>query len=394
MDTYIFLVIALILMYTKGMSLFMRRLHLPQVVGAVLAGILLGPPVFGVIAPSETLELLAEFGVILLLFSAGMETDFNQLRKNLKSSFIISFLGVAVTLGAGFGVAYWFGKSPVESFFIGVVIASVSTGIIVEALHELGKLKSKTGTILLSVSLFDDIIVIGILAVAMGGAQGEFSLYSLGMTLAKMVGFFGFAILGGLFMNKLYNSIYEKFGRTKRLSVFAVAYCFLMVYLAEWLGLANIIGAYIAGIAFCNTKCVEYLETKTNVLSYMLFTPIFLANIGLKASFDSMDTNAILFTVFFVLAAVVSKFLGCGLGAKICGFTSRESFQVGAGMIARGEVSFVVASKVTAVGLISPDIFLSVIIVSLSTILITPMLLQLAYKEKRKEKSTQKQQST
>ncbi|MDR0326595.1 MAG: cation:proton antiporter [Oscillospiraceae bacterium] len=380
-DTNLFIIIALILLSTKALALFMRRIHLPQVIGALIAGVLLGPAVFGLAEPNETISMLAEFGVIFLLFSAGMETDFQQLRSSFKAALLISVLGIAAALGGGFAIAFAFGKPTFESFFIGVVIASMSTSITVEALQEMGKLKSKSGTAILGASLFDDIIVIVILAVAMGMGDGGFSASSMAILLVKIVAFFLFAVLAGLGVNRLFNYMHSRFGEKKRLAIFAVAYCFLMAYLAEQFGLADITGAYIAGIAFCNTKCVEYLEIKSHVLSYMLFTPIFLANIGFHTSFAGMTGSVILFTVLLVAVSIFSKLIGCGLGAKISRFTNRESMQVGAGMIARGEVSFIVASKGIAAGYISSLLFPSIIVIVLVTVLITPLLLKVVYRK-------------
>jgi len=378
-DTKLLFFIALILLSTKAFSLFMRRIHLPQVIGALIAGILLGPAVLGLVEPNETIEVIAEFGVILLLFSAGMETDFRQLRNSLGSSLLISVLGVAAALGGGFAVAFLFGKPTFESFFIGVIIASMSTSITVEALQEMGKLKTKTGTTLMGASLFDDIIVIVILAVTMGMGADGFSVGSIALLLLKIILFFAFAVGAGLAVNKLFNYVYSKFGDKKRLTIFAIAYCFLMAYLAEVFGLADITGAYIAGIAFCNARCVETIETRTHGLSYLFFTPVFLANIGIKTSFAGMDMTIVLFTSLLVLAAILSKVFGCGLGAKLSKFTNRESLQVGIGMVARGEVSFIVAAKGIAVGYISAQLYPSIIVVVLVTVFITLLLLEAAF---------------
>jgi Kef-type K+ transport system membrane component KefB len=297
---------------------------------------------------------------------------------------LISTIGIVAALGGGFAVALLFGQPTFQSFFIGVIIASMSTSITVEALSEMGKLKTKTGTALMGASLFDDVFVIIILSVTMGMGGSGFSFGALALILLKIVVFFAFAVVAGLCVNKLFNYMYGRFGEKRRLTIFAIAYCFLMAYLAELLGLADITGAYIAGIAFCSTRCVESLETKTHGLSYMFFTPVFLANIGLHTSFDGMDGNMILFTVVLVLIAILSKVVGCGLGAKISKFTNRESMQVGAGMIARGEVSFIVAAKGIAAGYISSQLFPSVIVVVLITVLVTPLLLKAAYTEKAK----------
>jgi Kef-type K+ transport system membrane component KefB len=379
MDSRLLFMIALILLSTKALSLASRRFHLPRVVGALLAGILLGPTGFNLMEPNELIATLAEIGVVLLLFSAGMETDFNKLRHSFKASLIISVLGIAAALGGGFAVAILFGMTPFESFFVGLIIASMSTSITVEALQELGKLKTRSGTAIMGASLFDDIIVIVMLAVFMGMGSGGVSLSSVGILLLRIAAFFLLAVGFGICVNKLFNYLYGKLGLRNRFSLFAIAYCFFMAYLAEQFGLANITGAYIAGVAFCNTRCVESLEENTHTLSYLFFTPLFLANIGLQASFDGMTGTGILFATSLAAVALFSKLAGCGLGAKLSGFMNRECFQVGAGMVARGEVSFIVASKGILVGYIGVTLFPSVIAVVFVTVLIAPFLLKAAY---------------
>jgi Kef-type K+ transport system membrane component KefB len=377
----IFLFIALILLSTKTFSLFMRRMHMPQVLGALAAGVILGPALLNIIQPNDTLAVFAEFGVVLLLFAAGMETDFKQLRNAFKASLLISVLGIVLSLGGGFAIALLFGKPSLESFFIGVVIASMSTSITVEALQEMGKLRTKAGTAILGASLFDDIIVIVLLAVLMGmGESNGISFNAISGTLVRIVLFFVFAIASGWCVNKLFNFLYNKVGATRRISIFAIAYCFVMAYLAELFGLADITGAYIAGIAFCNTRCVETVDTDTHSLSFLFFTPIFLANIGINTTFDGMDGSMVLFTIALVVIAVAGKFIGCGLAARICGFTRNESLQVGVGMIARGEVSFIVASKGILAGYMNPNLFPGIIIVVLATVLITPLLMNVVFK--------------
>ena len=385
-DTQLLLVIALILLSTKAFAIVMKRIHLPQVVGALIAGVLLGPSVFKLFQPSETISVIAEFGVILLLFTAGMETDFRRLRSTIKSALLISALGVLLSLGGGFAAAFLFGIPTLESFFIGVVIASMSTSITIEALSEMGKLKTRTGTALLGASLFDDILVIVLLAIVMGmgGRESGFSVGALAILLLKIVAFFAFAIVAGILVNKLFNWMVGKFGDKRRLTIFAIAYCFLLAYLAELFGLAGITGAYLAGIAFCSTRCVESLETKTHSLSYLFFTPVFLANIGLQTSFVGMNSNLIVFTAVLVAVATLSKLIGCGLGARICRFSKRESLQVGIGMIARGEVSFIVAAKGIGAGFMSLQMYPVVIVVVLVTVFITPLLLKAAFVEKAK----------
>ena len=382
------LAVALILLSTKAFSLFMKRMHMPQVIGALMAGIILGPAVFGFIQPSMMLSTLAELGVILLLFTAGMETDFRELRKSLKASVLVSIIGLAASLGGGFLVAYLFGVPTFESFFVGVVIASMSTSITVETLMEMGKFKTKTGTTIMGASLLDDILVIIMLAVIMGRGDGEFSLGAMGLLLLKIAFFFAFAIGAGFAVNKFYNYLNSKYDRKRRLTIFAIAYCFLMAYLAEIFGLADITGAYLAGIAFCSTRCVESLETRTHKLSYLFFTPIFLANIGLHVTFDAlMNAQALLFILALTLVAIITKAVGCGLGAKISRLSTRESLQIGTGMVARGEVTFVVAAKGMLIGIFSPQHLSIIVIVTLITILVAPLLMKLSFKDRNAETS-------
>jgi Kef-type K+ transport system membrane component KefB len=381
-DIDLLLFIAIILLSTKLLSVFMKRIHMPQIVGALIAGILLGPAVFNYIQPNEVITVIAEFGVILLLFAAGMETDFKQLKSCAKSSLVVSVFGIAASLGGGFAVSLLFGNPSFESFFIGLIIASMSTSITVEALYEMGKIKTKTGVSILGASLFDDVIVIIMLAFTMGMRESGFSAAALAMLLLQIAAFFLVAVFAGMCINKLFDFMYKRFGKRRRLIVFAIAYCFFMAWLAEIFGLADITGAYIAGIAFCSTRCTEFLETKTHELSYMFFTPVFLANIGIHTSFEAMTGNMVLFTAALVAAAIIFKLLGCGIGAKICRFSNKESFQIGSGMTARGEVSFIVAAKGMAAGYVSALIFPSVIVVVLVTVLITPLLLKAAYSNK------------
>jgi len=376
------LIISLVLFSTKIMSLLTKKLHLPQVVGALAAGILLGPAVFGIIEPNEVISAIADIGVLLLLFTAGLETDFAKLRRTVGSSALIAVLGIVLAIGGGYLAATIIGGSMLEMLFIGIVIASTSTSITVEALHELGKLKTNSGTAIMGTSVMDDIFGIIILAVVLGMNAGGASIGSVGMTLGRIVIFFAFATLCGFLVSKLFNYMYSRFGEQRRLSVFALAFCLLMSYLAEQFGLASITGAFIAGIAFCNTRCVEVLEHNTAKLSYMFFTPVFLASIGLSVSFAGLDVRMLIFTGVLIVAAMASKVIGCGLGARISGFNRRDSMQIGVGLMTRGEITLIVAAKGISNQLLNPELFSGIILMVLVTVVASPILLSLVYKDK------------
>jgi Kef-type K+ transport system membrane component KefB len=365
---------------------------MPQVVGALFAGIVLGPSVLGFIEPSETLAVIAELGVIVLLFTAGMEMDFKELRSLLKPSFIIALFGILLAIGGGFLAAAAIGIPPFESFFIGVIIASTSTSITVEALHEMDKLKTKSGSALLSTAVIDDILGILVLAVVLGigNSGGDFGIAAVGFILLKILGFFTFAVVCGFVFNKLLSFINNKSGESQRISIFALAFCFLMSYIAEQFGLANIAGAFIAGIAFCNTRYVTYVERNTHVLSFMFLSPVFFASIGINMVLEEFSTDMVIFVALLLVAALVSKLVGCGVGAKICKFSNTEALRIGTGMMTRGEVSIIVASKGIAAGVLDPAMLSSIIIVVIITVILAPVLLKIVYRDRKQKNIVKK----
>jgi len=388
MNTGIILVFALILFSTKFCGIITKRVHLPQVVGALFAGIVLGPSVLGIVAPNETISIIAELGVIVLLFTAGMEMNFKELRSLLKPSVVIAVGGIVLALGGGFLAATAVGLPPFESFFIGVVIASTSTSITVEALQEMGKLKTKSGSVMLSTAVIDDILGIVILAVVLGlgGAEESINIFGVGIILLRILAFFIFAVVMGFVFNKLLSFINDKSGESRRISIFALAFCFLMSYMAEQFGLANIAGAFIAGVAFCNTRYVDYLEKNTQVLSYMFLSPVFFASIGINMVLEGFGAESLIFAGLLLAASILSKLLGCGLGARLCKYSNRDSLRIGTGMVTRGEVSIIVASKGISAGILDPSLFSSIIIVVIITVLLAPALLEVVYRDKKEKK--------
>ena len=371
--------LALILFATKIFGLLTRKIHLPQVVGALLAGVIFGPALLGFIEPNEMITMIAEIGVLLLLFEAGLESNLNKLRKSIKSYLLIAIFGVALSLAGGFAIAYIFGRSLIESFFLGVILTSTSVSITVEVLHEMGKLNSKIGAVILNSSVVDDIFTVILLSVAIGMGNGGVSFTQIGMTLLKMVIFFILAVVCGFAAFKAFEYMSARRGMARRLSVFGLAFCFIMAYTAGRFGLATIVGAYIAGLVLCNSKSERYIDAKSNVLSYMFFSPVFFASIGLKMSFDGLDGGMILFAALFIVASITGKFVGCGLGAKLCKYSFRESAQIGAGMVARCEFAMAAAAIGMGIGIVSIELFSVVVIMVIVTAFIAPILLKLLF---------------
>lgn len=386
LEIHFLLDLAIILLSTKLLGLITRRVHMPQVVGALLAGLILGPAVFGIVHETDFIDKMAKLGVIVLMFGAGMETDIKELKKCGKASFIIAMFGVFIPLAGGFAVAALFNggslinmdiKALLQNLMIGVILTATSVSITVETLQELGKLRTASGTAVLGAAVIDDIIGIVLLTVVTGMSSSK---VSVGMVLLKILLFFVLTAILGIVFYRIFNMLGEREGRKRRVALLGFVFCLVMAFVAEeYFGVADIIGAYIAGIVISNTCQAGYIQEKTGVTSYMLLSPIFFASVGIKTTINGMDANMIGFTIALVAVAILSKIVGCGFGAKICKYSKVESLRIGLGMVSRGEVVLIITNIGVSMGLVQSKFFAPVIIVVIVTSLITPILLKLAY---------------
>lgn len=392
MSSYGFLLdLAIILLTTKFLGLLTRKFHMPQVVGALLAGLIFGPAVLNVLKETAFIGATAEIGVIVLMFCAGMETDIQELKKSGKASFIIAVIGVIVPLIGGYAVAYFFNRPGVidsdagatvflQNIFIGVILTATSVSITVETLKELGKLKTHSGNAILGAAIIDDIL--GIIALTIITSMADSSV-NLGIVLLKTAGFFVFAAVAGYLFYKAYrkwNEVSDK--PLHRYTIVAFVFCLLMSYIAEeFFGVADITGAFIAGLIISCTQRTQYLASKFDTLSYLYLSPIFFASIGLKVELPNMTGSIVLFAVILTLSAVLTKVIGCGLGARMCGYQNYQCWRIGVGMISRGEVALIVASKGEQLGLLGKNFLGPVVIVVVVTTIITPILLKMVFKK-------------
>ncbi len=387
MEDYSYLLsIALILISTKVLGLFSKKIKLPQVVGALIAGVIMGPACFGWIHNTEMLSCLSEIGVIVLMFAAGLETDINELKRTGKASFLIALIGVIVPMLGGAAAAYFFndsvdGNKMLQNIFIGIILTATSVSITVETLKEMGKLSTPAGNAILGAAIIDDIL--GIIALTMVISMADSSV-SIGMVLLKILGFFVFTFVAAVG----YHYAFKKWTdnnpiKLRRYVVISFAFCLVLAYCAEeFFGVADITGAFFAGLAISGTNKADYVTKRFDTLSYLLLSPIFFASIGLKVVLPKMNLEIVLFTVIICLVAVLTKVIGCGLGAKICKYSNKEALQIGVGMISRGEVALIVANKGEAVGLMSDKFFAPIVIMVVLTTIITPVLLKLVFKDK------------
>lgn len=391
MDYRFLLDLALILISTKVLGLITRRFSMPQVVGALLAGLLLGPAVLNILHQTEFILQLSEVGVIILMFTAGLEADVTELKKSGTASFILALFGVITPLLGGFIVAYFFNKPEyitsdatssifLQNVFIGVILTATSVSITVETLKELGKLSSRAGNTILGAAIIDDIL--GIIALTIITSLADRTV-NVGLVLAKIVGFFIFAGIVGFLIYKLFRNWTDRADKDlRRFVIGAFVLCLLMAFCAEeFFGVADITGAFIAGLIISNTHRKEYINSRFEVMSYAFLSPIFFASIGLKVVLPEMTPAIIIFSVVLVIVAVITKIIGCGLAGKICHYSNRESLQIGIGMVSRGEVALIIASKGSAVGLMSSALIGPIIVVVIVTTIISPILLKFAFAE-------------
>ncbi len=398
MDYNIFLHLAIVLLLSKLLDILMRKIGLPQVLGSLLAGIIIG--VSGLISDNTELKPFAEIGVVMIMFSAGMETNFKELKRNGAASLLITSLGVAVPLAAGLGVSFMIpGLEFKQRLFLGVILTATSVGITVSVLRELGKLHGKVGATIVTAAVLDDIIGIVILAFTAGQVEAStlgyrfVGLFTDNMaavsegviTLVNVMFFFIVAIAVGLVVHFIFKFLSGRFPHTRRLSIFGLAMAFLFGWGAEELfGVAAITGAFVAGMMMSNMNQSEYVERRVDMSAYMLFGPIFFANIGISLDYgalvDNFNWTVIGFSIVFIIAGLAAKLIGCGAGCLICRYKAGESLEVGIGMMVRGEVCLIVAQKGVELGLIDGEYMPAVILLVVLSSLVTPVLLKLAFK--------------
>ena len=376
--------LAIIVIFAKAFGLLARKLKAPQVVGEIIAGLILGPSVLNIVKLNDFLNICAGIGVVLLMFSAGLGTNLKQLMHTGVRALLIACSGVLVPLIGGsllyigfygfdgFGTPKFF-----TAVFIGVIMTATSVSITVETLKELGKLKSELGTTILSAAIIDDVIGILVLTFVIGFKNPD---SNPGWVALSTLAFFALAVVLGFVIYKVFKIIDKRWPHTRRIPILALALCFGLSYAAEkYFGIADITGAYVAGIILSKLHDSDYIEEKMDINSYMIFGPIFFASIGLRTQISGVTWELVLFSVAFVAVALVSKIIGCGAMSRLCGFRGTDTLKIGVGMMTRGEVALIVAQRGLTEGMISSAYFTSVILLIIVSSVLTPILLKLLY---------------
>ena len=377
--------LAIIMLSAKFFGLVARKCKAPQVVGEIVAGLLIGPCLLNLVHTSDTIAVFAEIGVVLLMFSTGLGTNLKELIKAGPIATLIACVGVAVPLLGGtllYSAFYGFSAVGTPEFyralFIGTIMTATSVSITVATLQEMGHLKSFLGTTIVSAAVIDDVIGIVVLTCVLGASSGTGT--GLGQVLINTVLFFLVAIGVGVVIHFVMQWLDKRNPHTQRITIVSMSFCFAMAYLAEeYFGIADITGAYIAGIILCSMNDAPYVERRVDISNYVLFAPVFFASIGLKTDISGLTPQILLFSVCFVLVALVTKIIGCGLAAKVCRFSWADSLKVGVGMMTRGEVALIVAQKGLEVGVVDPVYFTAVILLIIVSSVLTPLVLKVLF---------------
>lgn len=387
--------VGIIVIAAKYLGTLAKKAGFPQVAGMIIAGLLLRfLPWFSNFGsnPSGSLygetdrfiSFVSEIGVVMIMFSAGLGTNLKSLAKSGIKSTVIALCGVLIPLALGtvMALCFWgfdgFGTPQFyKAMFIGTILTATSVSISVATLKELGHLKTDLGQTIVSAAIIDDVFGIIALTVVLGISTGTGGIL---ITLGKTILFFIAAIIFGFIVFRVFKWYDRRHPHSRRIPIYGLGIALIFAYAAEkFFGIADITGAYIAGVVFCSLTDAPYMEQKIDINSYMIFSPIFFAGIGLKTDLSGMDFSLLWFSLAFIAVGCVAKLIGCGCTSKLLGFSWKDSYKIGLGMMVRGEVALIVAQKGLSVGIIESKYFAPVILLIIISSMIVPILLKKAF---------------
>ena len=387
--------LVIIIVSAKLFGLLARKLHAPQVAGEIIAGLIIGPTLFDLVEAGDFLSGMAEIGVILLMFSAGLETDIDKLKKSGVKATILACTGVAVPLvfGAILYMSFYGFAAPgsmefIKALFIGTILTATSVSITVQVLKELGKISTDVGTTIMSAAIIDDVIGIVVLTAVLGLKDPNANLLAV---VIKTVAFFVLSFVVGIAIFKIMKKVEIKWPHTRRIPILGLALAFAMSYVADkYFGVADITGAYVAGIILSSLDNSEYIDRKMDINSYMIFGPVFFASVGLQTNLKTVDMTILAFSAAFVIVGLLGKVVGCGLVAKLLKYNTSDALKIGVGMMTRGEVALIVAQRGLKAEIIDSRYFTAVILLIILSSILTPIILKAIYaSDESKEKQLQ-----
>lgn len=379
-------ILCLILLFALIGGQIANRCGLPAVIGELLAGIVIGPAMLNWVQPSGLIKSFSDIGVVLLMFLAGLESDLAILKKLWKPSFLVATFGMIVPIVIAYltGIAFKFSRT--ESLFLGITFAATSVSISVAVLQEMKKLETKEGMTILGAAVVDDLLSVILLSVvsSVTGTHTDSANANLGLGLTLLLQLVYLVVLlaASIWLFPRILKLSERFLLPAAKPLVTIIIVLLAAFGAEKVGLSNVIGAFFVGLAFSRLPDKQKLQKSFTDIGYSLFIPIFFASIGLEMSITGIFKDGLLFIVLFV-GSVISKLVGASVGAKMAGFSSSSAYQVGTGMISRGEMALVVAQIGLSNHLLVPAAYSTVVGVIVLTTLIAPIMLKGALMKKR-----------
>jgi len=374
----IVLALFIVLVAAKLAAELFERLRQPAVVGEILAGILIGPSVLSLVQPTQVLDALAEIGVIFLLFTVGLETRPSDIFQVGRTATMVAVLGVVVPFLAGWGLlTLWPGHSSIEAIFMGAAMVATSVGITARVLSGMGLITAQASRVIIAAAVIDDVIGLLVLAVVSSLARGSINYLNIGL-IAGLAS--GFTLLVVLFGSRVVNRIKQPVKDLRidhSLLVFALVLCFGLAAVASFIGIAGIVGGFLAGVALSEATDETRLHQQSQTLTEFT-TPFFLVTIGMKLNLGIfLSSEVVTLSAVVIVLAIATKFIGCGLGAAWMG--RKRAIQVGVGMIPRGEVGIVVAQIGLSLAVVGDEVYGVVLAMAVITTLAAPPFIKLAF---------------
>ncbi|HKW96768.1 MAG TPA: cation:proton antiporter [Bryobacteraceae bacterium] len=365
----------------KLLAELFERVGQPGIVGEILAGILVGPHVLGWMAPNQILAVLSDLGVMFLLFRVGLDIKSSDLMKVGGTAAVVAVTGVVAPFILGWGILRAWGAPHLEAIFTGAAMVATSVGITAEVLSKRGLLNELASRIILAAAVIDDVLGLLVLSLVSSMARGKINV--LALTLTAVIAF-GFTLIvarwGSRTMYRVVPRVQKRLSVSEAEFTLALVLLFALSLLAVYAGVAAIVGAFLAGMALSEAVEQRVIDLTSGVSE--LLVPFFLAGIGLRMDLRAFSSGrTILLAVIILIAAIVSKFAGCGLGAIRLG--RREAVRVGVGMVPRGEVGMVVAQIGLSMGVIAQGVYGTIVFMSVATTLVAPPMLKWAYRRSK-----------
>ncbi|CAM3178898.1 cation:proton antiporter [Sporolactobacillus spathodeae] len=373
--------LALIIAASKVAGQISVWLKQPAVLGELLVGVVLGPALLGWVSDTELIHIFSEIGVLLLMFLAGNETQLKVLKDNSRSATAVAAGGILFPLMFGALAGLAAGLTWNTSLFIGIVLSATSVSITVQTLKEMNQLQARESTAILGAAVLDDVLVVILLAFVLS-LFGQAS-QSIWLVMGEKLLFFSTAIMLAWKVIPTILRWAERLQVTQPVVSIAVALGLLFAWYADFLGVAGIIGAFIAGLSIGQSEFRDRIERTVEPIAYSIFVPVFFTGIGLKVSFDGLQAYGV-FIVLFTVLAVLTKWFGSAFGARVTGFNWLSSFCIGAGMISRGEVALILAATGSQAKWLTDELYTALILIIILSTLAAPPVLKLMFRHKDK----------